>query len=137
MPAAPGGFPHLSDADDVYKGYTIHGGTMVIPNIWAMQHNPAQFPDPLVFNPERFLPSSSTQPDHQSRPSVKPEMLSEGHYGFGFGRRACPGKHLASKTIWIGVTRMMWAFEIGYKVDEKGERVGVVDTERCTSGITS
>ena len=133
MPAAPGGFPHLSDADDIYKGYTIHAKTMVIPNIWAMQHSPSQFPDPLKFKPERFL---NADVNSSSRPSLKPESLSDGHYGFGFGRRACPGKHLASKTIWIGATRMMWAFDIGYKLGENGRRVEV-DTEKCTSGITS
>ncbi|EPQ52935.1 cytochrome P450, partial [Gloeophyllum trabeum ATCC 11539] len=78
MPTAPGGFPHFSEADDVYKGYLIKGKSMVIPNIWAMQHNVDQFPDPLTFNPDRFLNDAHTR---------GPDTLIEGHYGFGFGRR--------------------------------------------------
>jgi cytochrome P450 len=83
MPSAPGGFPHYSDEDDEYKGYTIKGGTMVIPNIWAMQHNETAFPDPLTFNPDRFMRKGEFT-EHDS--------LTDGHYAFGFGRRQCPGE---------------------------------------------
>lgn len=81
MPAAPGGFPHYSDEDDEYKGYKINGKTMVIPNIWAMQHHEKVYPDPLTFNPDRFM-REGTHAKHDS--------MTEGHYGFGFGRR-CVG----------------------------------------------
>ncbi|KAG6911402.1 hypothetical protein DXG01_016499 [Tephrocybe rancida] len=80
MPAAPGGFPHYSDEEDTYKGYTvaIQANTMVIPCIWSMQHNEKLFPSPLTFNPDRFLDSKVTSPS---------ETFIEGHFGFGFGRR--------------------------------------------------
>ena len=81
MPAAPGGFPHYSDADDVYKGYLIKAKTMVIPNIWAMQHDEKHFPDALNFKPERFLN------EVLDAKTSKSTLLTEGHFGFGFGRR--------------------------------------------------
>ncbi|KAG6812982.1 hypothetical protein H0H92_014913 [Tricholoma furcatifolium] len=78
MPAAPGGFPHYSDAEDEYNGYTIKANTMVIPCIWSMQHNEELFPNPLVFNPERFLNVKVTSTT---------DLFTEGHFAFGFGRR--------------------------------------------------
>ena len=81
MPAAPGGFPHYSDAEDCYKGYKIKAKTMVIPNIWAMQHNEKTFQDPLIFRPERFLNDITTSETSKST------LLTENHYAFGFGRR--------------------------------------------------
>ena len=33
-PVGPLGFPHLSTEEDVYEGYFIPKGSIVIPNIW-------------------------------------------------------------------------------------------------------
>ncbi len=79
MPSAPGGFPHYSDRDDEYNGYFIRGKTMVIPNIWSMHRNETDFPDSAKFMPERYL-KDIVYP-------IKSTALTEGHYGFGFGRR--------------------------------------------------
>ncbi|RDB17750.1 hypothetical protein Hypma_001131 [Hypsizygus marmoreus] len=126
MPAAPGGFPHYSDAEDEYKGYTIPANTMVIPCIWSMQHNADKFPDPLAFNPERFL--QEMQPGH--------DLFTDGHFAFGFGRRICPGRYLGARSVWIGITRLLWAFMIGPAFDGAGHPIPV-DPDHCTSGITS
>ncbi|KAJ7266401.1 cytochrome P450 [Mycena haematopus] len=126
-PAAPGGFPHYSDADDEYKGYAIRKGTMVIPCIWNMHHNEAEFPNSYVFNPERFLT--------KTRSGNGADSLAEGHYGFGFGRRKCPGQYMAAKSIWIAVVRVLWAFNIEPRQNGSGNFN--VDPENCTSGMTS
>ncbi|KAJ7025192.1 cytochrome P450 [Mycena alexandri] len=126
-PAAPGGFPHLSDADDEYQGYAIRKGTMVIPCIWNMHHNEAEFPNSYMFDPERFM----------NRKSVNDaDSLTEGHYGFGFGRRKCPGQYLAAKTIYIAVVRILWGFNIQARKDPSGNEAKV-NPENCTSGMTS
>ncbi|TFK45745.1 cytochrome P450 [Heliocybe sulcata] len=125
MPAAPGGFPHLSDVDDMYKGYLIKAKSMVIPNIWAMQHNGDLFTDPLSFNPDRFMRDIDGRDD-----------LTQGHYGFGFGRRICPGRYLGARTVWIGIVRLMWAFNISPGKDAGGRPI-LPDPDHCTSGITS
>ncbi|KAJ7919719.1 cytochrome P450 [Mycena leptocephala] len=124
-PAAPGGFPHYTDADDEYLGYAIRKGTMVIPCIWNMHHNEAEFPNSYTFDPERFL---------SSKPSG--DSLNEGHYGFGFGRRKCPGQYLAAKTIWIAIVRVLWGFNIEIRQDAGGNAMNV-DPDNCTSGMTS
>lgn len=34
------------------------------------------------------------------------------HYGFGGGRRLCPGIHLADRSMWRIAAKLIWAFEI-------------------------
>ncbi|EMD33484.1 hypothetical protein CERSUDRAFT_118063 [Gelatoporia subvermispora B] len=126
-PAAPGGFPHYSDVEDEYKGRTIKAKTMVIPCLWNMHYDETRYPSPATFDPERFLRAGET---------LTQESLTEGHYSFGFGRRKCPGQHMATKTIWIGVTRLLWAFEILHALDAD-KRPIPVDPDNCTSGMTS
>jgi len=128
MPSAPGGFPHYSDRDDEYNGYFIRGKTMVIPNIWSMHRNETDFPDSAKFMPERYL-KDIVYP-------IKSTALTEGHYGFGFGRRGCPGKYLAGQTIWIALVRLIWGFNITNARDENG-RIIRPDVNHSSNGITS
>lgn len=37
-------------------GEHIPAGSEVAVDLWALHHNPAYFPDPLVYNPDRFMP---------------------------------------------------------------------------------
>jgi len=131
IPAAPGGFPHYSDNDDNYKGYHIPAHTMVIPNIWAMQHDGRFFPNPLVFNPERFLKKESSATNGEV---AEHDPLTEGHWAFGFGRRSCPGKYMGAKSVWIGITQLIWGFNIKHARDKAGHIVPI-DPNKVTSGI--
>ncbi|EJC99744.1 cytochrome P450 [Fomitiporia mediterranea MF3/22] len=126
-PAAPGAFPHLSLAEDEYKGYRIKAKTMVIPNTFAIHHNEEEFPEHERFMPERYLREDM---------EVTTAWLTEGHYVFGFGRRACPGKYLASRSVWIGIVRLMWAFDIAPARDDSGNPVELNPNE-FTPGITT
>ncbi|KAI0079803.1 cytochrome P450 [Panus rudis PR-1116 ss-1] len=128
-PAAPGGFPHYSDADDEYKGYFIRANSTIVPCTWNMHHDEKVYPNSYTFDPERFYdPNKPAGTEH--------DPLTEGHYSFGFGRRKCPGLHLGSRTVWIGIVRLLWAFNFTSDYDEQGRLVGV-DPEKCTSGMTS
>jgi len=127
MPVAPGGFPHYSDKDDVYNGYAIRRHTMVIPNIWSMQRDEDHFPNPSEFLPERFLRDSNKQ-------YAEHDPLTEGHYAFGFGRRACPGKFMGAKSIWICIAQMIWAFDITHASDDNGDIIPI-DVNKVSSGI--
>ncbi|KAJ7360682.1 cytochrome P450 [Mycena albidolilacea] len=124
-PGAPLSFPHYLDVDDEYKGYHIRKGTTVISSLWNMHHNEAEFPNSYTFDPERFL-----NKDHGV------EGLGEGIYGFGFGRRECPGQHMASRSQWIAIVRVLWAFNIEPAKDERGNPIPL-DIDNCTEGLTS
>ncbi|KAJ7625702.1 cytochrome P450 [Roridomyces roridus] len=103
--------PHLLTVEDEYKGYRIPAGSVVIGNAWGLLHDETVYPDPHAFKPERFL-----LPNGQPDPSVRnPEVA------FGFGRRyQCPGRHMATSTIWITVASMLAAFDIKKAVDVDG-----------------
>ncbi|KAG9098356.1 hypothetical protein FRC07_010657, partial [Ceratobasidium sp. 392] len=61
IPAVPLGIPHASIEEDVYRGYRIPAGSIVMGNVWAITRNPAVYADPERFNPDRFL--DGTVPD--------------------------------------------------------------------------
>ncbi|TCD62087.1 hypothetical protein EIP91_007487 [Steccherinum ochraceum] len=112
MPIAPFGVPHSVTADDVYESYFIPKGVSVIPNEWAMLHNPVDYPDPEVFNPDRFVGQDGSIDSNVRDPST---------IIFGFGRRICPGSHLAVKTLEIFIASVLHVFNISAGVDANGE----------------
>ncbi|TCD64488.1 hypothetical protein EIP91_004049 [Steccherinum ochraceum] len=114
LPAFPFGIPHVSTADDTYNGYFIPEGTMVIANAWAMLHNPDDFPDPEVFNPDRFI-----GPDGNINPAVRdPATII-----FGFGRRICPGRFFSNNTLSLFIASTLQVFNIYPNTDESGKPV--------------
>ncbi|KAF9533208.1 cytochrome P450 [Crepidotus variabilis] len=113
MPALPLGLAHGTSADDIYEGQYIPKGASIIVNTWAMTHNPDVYPDPDTFNPDRFFTEDGKLNDD--------EVL----YTFGFGRRVCPGRHLASNTIWLTIATVLALFNMGKKMDADGNEIPV------------
>ena len=87
------GVPHRVMEDDIYNGYFIPKGSLVIANIWQvllslsfwssslsnkrqLTHDPRTYTNPMTFNPDRFLPSENRKPE------LDPRQIC-----FGFGRR--------------------------------------------------
>jgi cytochrome P450 family 619 len=33
------------------------------------------------------------------------------HYGYGAGRRICPGIHLAERNLFLAIAKLLWAFD--------------------------
>ncbi|KAI9450441.1 cytochrome P450 [Lactarius psammicola] len=118
-PVTPIAVPHRLVTDDVYEGYFLPAGSMVIGNAWAVLHDESVFPDPSQFRPERFLD-----------PNVKlPEAV------FGFGRRICPGRFMARSSMWITIASVLAAFEIGPVTDSDG--VPLIPREDYKAGVIS
>lgn len=70
------GLPHRVSEDDLYDGYFIPKGTMIIANVWAIMHDPEKFDNPMQFDPERYLINGRLSPE-----------VDDPSAGFGFGRR--------------------------------------------------
>jgi cytochrome P450 len=99
---APGGVPHSNTRDDYYNGYLIPKGAVIVPVYDAMMKDPTLWKeDPNQFIPERW---EGKYPKGQS--------AITGLNNFGYGRRICPGRHIASNSLRIAVARMLWAFDI-------------------------
>ncbi|KAG1855193.1 cytochrome P450 [Suillus subalutaceus] len=107
----PTGFPHCVSEDDIHDGYYIPKGSLVMPNIWFMLNNPRTYANPEQFNPERFLAKNGKEPEMEPRTMC-----------FGFGRRICPGLHLADASIWISTVMTLAVFDIS-KVVENGVEI--------------
>ncbi|EJT98951.1 cytochrome P450 [Dacryopinax primogenitus] len=120
-----GGQPHAPIQDDYYKGWLIPKDTWVQGNTWAIHHHSRDFPDPDVFDPERFL---------QGGKRNRPFPNEKGYMTFGWGRRVCSGQGLAEQGTWITVARLLWGFWIRKAVDEKGREVPV-DIFAYTNGL--
>ena len=41
--------------DNAYKGFFIPAKVTITANIWAMMHDAEQYPDPYIFDPDRFM----------------------------------------------------------------------------------
>ena len=61
-PPVPLSSPNRAMQDDVYRGYFIPRGATVIQNVWAISRDPSVYPDPDVFNPDRFLKDGKINP---------------------------------------------------------------------------
>ncbi|KAJ7467466.1 cytochrome P450 [Mycena latifolia] len=119
QPATPIGVPHFLGVDDAYRGYRMPAGSVVIPNVWAILHDENVYPEPYKFRPERFLVDGN--PDPQA--------------GFGFGRRICPGRHMATSSLWITVASVLASFEITRAVGDDGQIIE--PSFKYVSGLTS
>ncbi|KAL4071072.1 cytochrome P450 [Scleroderma yunnanense] len=99
-PIVPGGFPHCATKDVIWNGYLIPAGTAVVANHWAIANDPEVFPNPEVFDPQRWI-------DMTGKVRRDIEFCT-----FGFGRRVCPGQHVANRSIFINTVLMLWSFRI-------------------------
>ncbi|KAI0061723.1 cytochrome P450 [Artomyces pyxidatus] len=124
QPATPLGVSHATTEDDVYDGHFIPKGAVVLVNAWAILHDPSIYPSPEMFSPERHL-----TPDG----NVKEDPLLTS--AFGFGRRMCPGRHLAEATLWIIVASVLSNFNVTKAKDDSGKEIPV--NVAYTDGLVS
>jgi len=111
-PVGPICIPHRLIEDDVYNGYFIPKGTLVLANLWCMLHDPAVYSNPLDFTPDRFI----ARPD-------KPAEQDPRACCFGFGRRVCPGMNLAEASVWLETVTSLATLSISKARDEHGAEI--------------
>jgi cytochrome P450 len=75
----------------------------------AILHDPANYPDPDAFKPERFLNTDGSLRDD-------PVLIAT----FGFGKRVCPGRHFVDSTLFIIVASLLSVFNIEKGKDTDG-----------------
>ncbi|KAJ2905584.1 cytochrome P450 oxidoreductase [Zalerion maritima] len=116
MPTVVLGVPHAAVKDDSYMGYNIPKGATVINNVWAIHMDPKRSPDPRRFDPERFAGDDTTL--YQS---AMGDTKKRDTFVFGAGRRLCQGIHIAERSLFLAMSRLLWGFEFsptaGYAYD--------------------
>ncbi|KAI8229430.1 UDP-glucosyltransferase A1 [Colletotrichum sp. SAR 10_96] len=124
-PVAAGGVPHMLTQDDTYQGYHLPKGTVLVANTWAIHYDEDEYENPAEFAPDRFVrekygtrdPVDESADDHR-------RVL----YGFGAGRRVCPGQRLARNSLILNMAKIAWGFDLS-----PGEGEGEVDVDVGTA----
>jgi cytochrome P450 len=144
-PVVPLAFPHAVDegvyfllclhkrrltltyTDDWIDGYKIPKGSVVFINAWGMHHDERRFPDPDTFDPDHYkgVTALASELAQASNPDDRD------HYGYGSGRRLCPGIHLAERNLFLGIAKLLWAFDFAPGKDDQGNVVEP-DTDPAT-----
>lgn len=116
QPIVPLGLPHMTSREDVYEGYLIPKGSMVLVNEWAISRDESLYPDASRFDPERHLTAEG---------KLKDDPLV-GHFAFGYGRRICPGRHFAELSLWAAMVSMLSTIQITNAKDSEGNDIPVI-----------
>lgn len=133
-PVVPLAFPHALTEDgettsglmrtlltsiDWIDGYKLPKGTIVFINAWGLHHDEKRFPNPDVFDPDHFSGVTALAP-------VLAAAVDENerdHYGYGSGRRLCPGIHLAERNLFLAISKLLWGLRFSAGVDDAGQTV--------------
>ncbi|KAG2750599.1 cytochrome P450 [Suillus brevipes Sb2] len=99
-PLAAEGVPHRTTQDVIWENYCIPAGTTVVGNHWAISRDPEVYPEPDAFKPQRWI-------DDEGR--LRNDLA---FFVFGFGRRVCPGQHVATRSVFINSALILWAFQL-------------------------
>lgn len=91
----------------------------------SINNDPSHWEKPEEFMPERYLnhPLAAAAYINAADPDDRD------HFSYGAGRRVCPGVHLAEKSLFLNISRVLWAFDLSKKKDPAGGPGGVVEPE--------
>ena len=127
-----GAVPHAVTKDDTYMGYHIPAGAGVVLNTYGIHMDPVRYPNPRTFDPDRFANDTLSAYDSLNVADVS----KRDHFTFGAGRRACPGMHIAERSLFLGISRMLWAFDFLPALDAEGKEM-MPDIEKLTPGLVA
>lgn len=99
-PPVPLLLPRKAVSEVEMQGFTVPKNAQILINIWAIGRDPAIWPDPNSFKPERFL---ECQADVKGRDF---ELIP-----FGAGRRICPGLPLGHKMVHFTLASLIHSFD--------------------------
>ncbi|KZT34819.1 cytochrome P450 [Sistotremastrum suecicum HHB10207 ss-3] len=114
-PPAPLAVTHAVTQDDYYEDMFIQKGSTIVPNVWAVTHDESTYPEPMKFDPMRYLDKSD-----QDVKSAQPDPRN---FVFGFGRRVCAGMYFAEVTLFLQVSSILATFNISKEMNTDGVEI--------------
>ncbi|KAH7922020.1 cytochrome P450 [Leucogyrophana mollusca] len=116
-PITPIGFAHRATRDIIWRGQCIPEGATVFGSHWAITRDPDVFPDPETFDPQRWLTKDG---------AFRGDLRT---FTYGFGRRVCPGQHVANRSIFINLALLLWSFRLAQNP------AAPIDTSAFSGGV--
>lgn len=131
--------PNFLDLDCDGVGGTdklaIPPGAAVLANIYGLHHDHARYPDPWLFDPDRWItpadPDEESSPNEQKCAPPGPSLdYRHANFAFGFGRRICPGSGLASHSLSIATALLLLCFDFELTDRAEDHRRAVEEQDR-------
>jgi hypothetical protein len=72
-----------------------------------LHHDENRFPNHNVFDPDHFKDKTALAAEYANK-----DEDARDHYGYGNGRRLCPGIHLADRNLFHVISKILWAFDL-------------------------
>ncbi|XP_077223106.1 cytochrome P450 superfamily protein [Tasmannia lanceolata] len=103
-PSTPLSLPRIAAESCEVNGYFIPKNSTLLVNVWAIGRDPTVWPDPLEFQPSRFLAGSKQA--HLDIRGNDFEVIP-----FGAGRRICAGLSLGLRMVQFMTATLVHAFD--------------------------
>ncbi|KAF1977253.1 cytochrome P450 [Bimuria novae-zelandiae CBS 107.79] len=113
------GMTHATSEDDWYEGYFVPKGAVAVLNWWAIHRDPDLWENPDEFDPSRYLDYTQSAADYINAT----DPYERDHFAYGAGRRVCPGVHVAERSLFINISRVLWGFNISKKKGPDGKLI--------------
>lgn len=68
---------------------------------------------PDIFDPDRYI----DKPLPAAEYAKSSDYSNRDHYGYGAGRRLCPGLHLADRNMFVAMAKLLWAYHFEKSID--------------------
>lgn len=77
--------------------------------------------------------------DHQSSVDAanNPDPTKRDHFVFGAGRRRCQGMHIADRSLYLGISRLLWAFDFRRAIAPDTLQEIIPDMNSLAEGVMS
>jgi len=108
-PILPMSLPYKALEEYSYRGWIIPKDAIIMANIWAITQDPARYPSPQEFIPERYID--------------QPGTLDPANLTFGLGRRVCPGQYIADAMLWMTMATVLATSTMSKARDENGVEI--------------
>ncbi|KAI0470408.1 cytochrome P450 [Xylariaceae sp. FL0804] len=125
-PVAAGGVPHMLTQDDTYQGHHLPKGTIFFANTWAIHRDDSEYESPDEFMPRRFLNNKFGTRHPVDEDTEDHRRVS---YGFGAGRRICPGQRLARNSLILNMAKIAWCFDFSSSSGAVDADIGTAYTD--------
>lgn len=77
-----------------------------------INYDPERYESPFEFKPERYLGYDLPAASYLNIA----DPYQRDHFSYGAGRRVCPGVHIAEKSLYLNISRIVWGFNISKKI---------------------